>query len=230
MARILSVEDDENVQHLIGQVLFREGYEMHYAWNGQEGWEKVLAVDPDLILLDLMLPIVNGIELLQKLQTQKSTRSIPIIIVTAYGDEADMLKYSVEALGAAYYLRKPIDFSELSGSVKRVLAGFPRPAADGAVSPQPELRKGAVRADPRMMTVWVDDRLVATLVPKEFALLRLLMERPGPVSRAELLKGMGYKDGQENALKQVVHRLRRDLGPLESPRLRTTAEGYELLG
>ena len=228
MAKILSVEDDEDIQHLIGRVLFAEGHEMHYAWNGQEGYEKALAVYPDLILLDLVLPVVNGIELMQKLGAHKVAREIPVIIVTAYGDEANMLKYSVEALGAASYLRKPVDFKELSRSVKRVLEGSRRAAA-----PAPEARalcKGAVRADPMMMTAWVSDRLVATLVDKEFALLRLLISAPGPVSRADLLRGMGYGGDQSNALKQVVHRLRRDFGAAESGRIRTTPGGYELVG
>ncbi|MDE2293093.1 MAG: hypothetical protein KGL53_13515, partial [Elusimicrobia bacterium] len=92
------------------------------------------------------------------------------------------------------------------------------------------LRKGAVRADPRQLTVWVDDRLLTTLFHKEFAALRLLMESPGPVAKEELMRGLGYGEGQASALKQVLHRLRRSFGEPESGRIRTTPEGYELLG
>jgi two-component system phosphate regulon response regulator PhoB len=228
MARILSVEDDEHIQHLIGQVLFQQGYEMHYAWNGQEGYEKVLSIKPDLILLDLMLPIMNGVEFLEKLKQQKPVRAIPVIIVTAYGDEADMLKYAVEALGAESYIRKPINFQELVRSVKVVLAQTAaKPRVNGK---DQELRKGAVRGDPQLLTIWIDDRLVATLPYKEFALFETLIKSPGPMKKEELLRELGYEAGQGDALKQVLHRLRDSLGAVESKRIRTTPEGYELLG
>ncbi len=230
MARILSIEDDETIQHLIGQVLFREGYEMHYAWNGREGYEKILALDPDLILLDLMLPMMNGIELLQKLREDKATAGIPVIIVTAYGDEANFLGHSVRALGAADYLRKPLDVNELARSVKNVLADLPRGARPPALPRTQEPRKGEVRADPRFRTVWIADRLVAALPEKEFALLRVLLESPGPVPRESLLRALGYAEDQHDALKQTVHRLRAHLGSAENVRLKTTADGYEFLG
>src|SRR5262249_6808447 len=108
MARILSIEDDEDEQHLIGQALFSAGYEVHYAWNGQEGYEKILSLNPDLILLDLMLPRLNGVEILKRLQQNKAAEAIPVIVITVFGDEANLLGESVEALGAADYLRKPI--------------------------------------------------------------------------------------------------------------------------
>lgn len=230
MARILSIEDDPDMQHLIGQVLFGKGYDIHYAWNGREGYEKVLELEPDLILLDLMLPLWNGVEVLRKLKESKPTQDIPVIVVTAYGDEAKMLKYSIEALGAVAYLRKPISVNELSGLIKRVLA-HARP--DPAPPERPgleELLKGAVRADPKFMTVWIEDRLIATLTQKEFVLLRGLMSNPGAVADAVLLRDLGYEDHQRDALKQVVHRLRNAFGALERRRIKTTPEGYELIG
>lgn len=230
MARILSVEDDEHVQHLLGRALFQNGYEMHYAWNGQEGWEKVLAVDPDLVLLDLMLPVVNGVELLQRMRAHKAARDIPVIVVTSYGDDADMLRHALTALGAARFLRKPIDFAELLRSVKAVLAAHPRVPNRAAPPSARVLRKGAVAADPLLLTVWVEDKPVATLQNKEFAVLRILLESAGPVAREALMKGLGYRAAQDAALKQVVHRLRGALGEAHKIRVRTTQEGYELLG
>ena len=229
MSRILCIEDDEHIQHMVGQVLYRHGYELHYAWNGREGYEKALALDPDLILLDLMLPVMNGVQFLKALSRHDEARDIPVIVATAYGDEAGMLKCSIEALGAAYYLRKPIDMEELVRSVRRVLAAFPRSRPGRPPQPPPRVRKGALSADPKLRTVWVDDRLVATLVRKEFAVLECLMRRPGPLSREALLSDLGYKAGQVNTLAQTVHRLRRDLGP-EGNRISTTPKGYEVLG
>lgn len=230
MARILSVEDDEHVQHLLGQALFQQGYEMHYAWNGQEGWEKVLAVDPDLVLLDLMLPMVNGVELLKRMRASRAVRDIPVVIVTSYGDEADMLKHALSALGAARFLRKPIDFAELTRCVKAVLAAHPRVSSRAAPPSARVLRKGGVAADPVLLTVWVDDKPVGTLRNKEFSVLRLLLESPGPAAREGLMQGLRYGPKQDAALKQVVHRLRAALGEVHKARIRTTPEGYELVG
>ncbi|MBI4249219.1 MAG: response regulator transcription factor [Elusimicrobia bacterium] len=230
MAKILSIEDDADLQHLFGRVLFREGYDVYYAWNGREGYEKTLEVSPDLVLLDLMLPLMNGVEFLKKLKESKSTQDIPVIIVTAYGDEADMLKYSLEALGAETYLRKPVEIPELLSRVKQVLAQFPR-MPQRTTAPEPrKLSKGSVRMDPKGLTVWVNDRLVATLPHKEFALLRCLIESRGEISREKLLRDLGYATRQGDALKQVIHRLREALGEAESRRIKTTPKGYELDG
>ncbi|MBI5622166.1 MAG: response regulator transcription factor [Elusimicrobia bacterium] len=230
MARILCIEDDETVQHLFGRALFREGFEVHYAWNGQEGYEKVLTLAPDLVLLDLMLPVMNGVEVLRKVKENRRTQAIPVIVVTAYGDEADMLMHSITALGAARYLRKPVDARDLVRQVKQVLAEFPPVKGRPAAPEQLEVRKGCLRADPRFRTLLIDDRLAATLPEKEFALLRCLLESPGSVATERLLERLGYEPRQGDALKQVVHRLREALGPDESRRVTTTSEGYELIG
>lgn len=229
MARLLSIEDDEDEQHLIGQALFRAGYEVHYAWNGREGYEKILSLDPDLILLDLMLPMMNGVELLKKLQQNAAFRNTPIIIITAFGDEANLLGQSVQALGAADYLRKPIQIHELLQCVKKILLEFQRPKSKTA-APSQELQKGSIRADPKFRTVWIDDRLIVTLPHKEFGLLRCLIKSPGPASNEDLLRDLGYQHRQFDALKQTIHRLRKYLGPSESRRIQTTPQGYELVG
>jgi len=228
MARILSIEDDEDEQHLIGQALFRAGYEVHYAWNGKEGHEKILLLNPDLILLDLMLPMMNGVELLKRLQANSGAKSIPIIIITGFGDEANLLGESVQALGATDYLRKPIQIQELLQIVKKTLLEFQPTKSKSA--PVQNMQKGSVRVDPRFRTVWIDDRLLVTLPHKEYGLLECLVKNPGPVSSQELLKAVGYKRHQTAALKQTIHRLRIYFGRKESRRIQTTSQGYELVG
>lgn len=229
MAKILSIEDDADLQQVFGAILFKEGHEMEYAWNGKEGYEKALKFDPDLVILDLMLPLINGVELLKKLKDNKATQDIPAIIVTAFGDEADMVKTAVEVLGAVNFLRKPVRIQELLQSIKQVLATSPRQALRLAPQKARELRKGCVRADPKSMTVWIDERLVGALPQKEFALLKCLIQSPGPASKAKLLRALGYDAGQNDALKQVIHRLRALLGPAEKQRIKTTPQGYELI-
>lgn len=228
MIRVLSVEDDAELQHLIGQFLFREGYEVHYAWNGHEGYQKILSLRPDLILLDLMLPIMNGVELLEKLREERIAESIPVVVVSAYGDEVNLLGRSVKALGAADYLRKPVTANDLVACVKKVLSS--RPPEPASASELRLMSKGVVRADSRFRTVWVNDRFLANLPPKRFALLRCLMEAPGGIGREELNKRLGYASASRDPLKQDIHRLRKDFGPQEQRRIQTTAEGYELIG
>lgn len=230
MAKILCIEDDADIQHFIGQILFKEGYEIHYAWNGKEGYDKVLELDPDLLLVDLMLPLMNGVELIKKLREHKATKPIPTIVVTSFGDQANMLKYAMEALGAEAFLRKPIQIDEMISLIKQTLLKYPRAPRGVPIADVKELRKGCVRADPKFQTVWVDDRLVATLAQKEFALLRCLITLSGSAPKSSLLKSLGYGANQGDALKQIAHRLRSAFGPAEKHRIRTTPEGYELIG
>lgn len=233
MSRILSIEDDHQLQFLVGTALFREGLEVHYAFNGQEGYEKILSLNPDLILLDLMIPVMNGIELLKKIKSNKATADIAVIIVTAYGDHnngVNLMETSVKALGAVEYLRKPFSIADLISKVKNTLEKFPRTNNETASTiADGELRKGVIRADPRTRCVWIKDRLVATLPRKRFELLNRLMEKSGPVSKEALLKELGYDNSQINTLEKNLQRLREDFGT-EEFRIKTSTSGYELGG
>jgi DNA-binding response OmpR family regulator len=209
---------------MLSIALNHEGYDVHYAFNGKEGYEKVLSLNPDLIILDLMLPGMNGIEVIRAVKTHKDFRDVPIIVVTAYEDRVSMVESSVKALGAPVFLRKPISMSELVMHVKRELAQVQKKE-----TPPPELRKGAVRADPRFRTVWVEDRLVATLPIRRFQLLKLLMDADGEVSKEALVKQLGGET-TVHAVEKAIQRLREDFGSHESKRIQTTEHGYQLIG
>jgi DNA-binding response OmpR family regulator len=225
MPRILSVEDDADLQHLMSLALQHEGYEVHYAFTGVEGYEKVLSLNPDLILLDMMLPLMNGLEVIKRIKAHKTARDIPIVVMTAYYNEASLLETSVKALGVVEYIRKPVKLDELIRLIRRVL-GDARDRTPISL----KLKKGAVRIDPKFRTVWINNRLVATLAPKRFEVLYRLVQSKGEVPREELLKLVWSKDESENTLEKTVQRLREDLGPEEANRIRTTPVGYELIG
>lgn len=222
MTRVLSVEDDADLQHLLSLGLTAAGFDVHYAFTGPEGYEKALALSPDVILCDMMLPGLNGADLIRKLKKHERVRSIPVIVMTAFSSEPGMLEDVVRPLGVVEYLRKPVRMEDLVRVIKRVAAG---PGADRP----PPIRKGGMALDEVQLSVWSDDRLVATLTRLRFALLRELARSQGPVDRRRLMTAVWGRTDCEAVLEKTVQRLREDLGPLAF-RLRTTETGYELLG
>lgn len=225
MARILSIEDDAELQHLIGASLFRAGYEVHYAFNGKEGYEKILSLRPDLVLLDLMLPVLGGVEVLKLAMANTLTREIPIVVMTAFADQANTLEASLKAQGVREYLQKPFKIADFIGLVRRTLEQNPvTPIAPSSVS------KGKVRLVAQMRTVWINEALVATLPHKRAALLAALIQAKGPVKREKLVAEIWGKNGTINLLEKTIERLRKDLGAKDSARIQTTADGYELIG
>ena len=119
--RILSVEDDPDLQFLLSVALREQGFEVLDAMTGPEGYEKAGALLPDLILLDMMLPQLTGPEVLRALKDDPKTRAIPVIVMTAYAGDPDFFESELLALGAVAYLRKPVHFDELIPLMKRVL-------------------------------------------------------------------------------------------------------------
>jgi len=225
MARILSVEDDGEFQQLLGLFLRREGYDSHYAFSGLEGYEKALALRPDLILLDMMLPVINGPEVIVRLKAHPETKDIPIIVMTAYYKNIDFIEKKVKPLGVVEYLKKPVRLEELRQLLKRVLASHP-PAAEKPV--ERTLRRGDMRLESSTRTVWVAEKLQATLAPKRFAVLAELAGSSGPVSREKLLKKIWQGEGSINTLEKTVERLRKDLGADAGNRIKTHEDSYEL--
>jgi len=224
MAKLLIIEDDGDLQQVLSVVFNREGYELHYAFNGKEGYDKMLAVQPDVVLLDLMLPVLNGVEVLKLVTTNTSLKDIPIIVMTAHGDKADMLEHSIKAQGVRAYLKKPFELGDIRSLVRRMLTQYPRNPVTAA-----EVAKGEVRLDLKFRTVWVKDRMVATLSPMKASVLQVLLETKGAVKREKLLQSVWGDKTSVTAMEKTIQRLREDLGA-EGRRLQTTAEGYEIVG
>lgn len=221
MHRILSVEDDPDFQHLISIALRNQGYDVHYAFAGPEGHEKALSLNPDLILLDMMLPGMNGPEVIGRLKKNKATKDIPVIVLTAYPADANFRESEAMALGAVEYLRKPVQIEELLKSLRRLLSGRKSKA------PFAVWERGAVRIMPESKSVWIGGRMAANLAPKRFEVLFHLLQKEGAAPWEELLRKIWGREGTKNDLEKTVQRLREDLGT-EGWRLSTTREGYQL--
>src|SRR5208282_2391358 len=154
MASILSIEDEPGLQQALGMALYNAGYDVHYAFHGKEGFDKILSLHPDLILLDLMLPMMNGLEILKEMRVRPELRAIPVIVLTALVDDESKIERSLQSQGNVKYLRKPFHLNELIDIIRQTLRSAPnRPPSPPIIS------KGAVRLDPKCRTIWIDDRL-----------------------------------------------------------------------
>ncbi len=209
--RILVVEDEPDIAALVAYQLAHAGYQVRTATTGREALKALETDPPDLVVLDLMLPEIAGADILKTLRSRKETRTTPVIILTARGDEEDRLRGF--ELGADDYIAKPFSPRELVMRVRAVLRR--------AVPDQTRAVRGRVlRAGP--LTVHVDanrvtvDETDVELTPKEFQLLICLLERRGRTqSRRSLLESVWdtTADIETRTIDMHVGRLRAKLGP-----------------
>jgi DNA-binding response OmpR family regulator len=178
MPRVLIIEDELPMRTVLGDLLAAEGHRVLTAANGADGLERALAEQPDLILLDVMMPRLDGFALAQELR--RLGRATPILMLTAKGQVDDRVR-GLDA-GADDYLVKPFSGDELLARVRALLRRFQRGGATPTV-----LRLGGVEVDfARLEARRAGQPL--HLTAKEFALLRLLAETPGePVTRERFL-------------------------------------------
>jgi len=120
--RILAVDDERHIVRLIQVNLERAGYQVATAFDGSEALKKVEAEKPDLIVLDVMMPRMDGFEVLKRLQANPDTRGIPVIMLTAKAQDADVFRGW--SSGVSAYLTKPFNPLELVTFVRRILSGF----------------------------------------------------------------------------------------------------------
>jgi two-component system, OmpR family, phosphate regulon response regulator PhoB len=209
MARILVVEDEKDLQELVAYNFRQAGHAVTIVGSGREALAAVQTQRPDLVLLDLMLPDVSGLEICRKLKGDTATREVPIIMVTAKGDEVDRV-VGFE-LGADDYVVKPYSLRELLLRVDAVLRRTTTPAPAGG---QGVHSFGRLRVDRDAHRVWVDDEEV-TLTALELRLVSTLLERRGRVqSRSALLDDVWGMSGEVTTRTVDTHvkRLREKLG------------------
>jgi two-component system phosphate regulon response regulator PhoB len=224
-ARILVVEDEPDIAEVLAYNLGREGFEVEVEPRGDTALETLRRRPPDLLVLDLMLPGLDGLEITRALKREGATARVPILMLTAKGEELDRV-VGLE-LGADDYVAKPFSPREVVLRIKAILRRQQEAASSDGV-----LEAGGLRLDPTAHRLEVRGKDVA-LTATEFRLLRLLLERRGRVqSRSRLLADVwGYaEDVDSRTVDTHVRRLRRKLGP-ESARIETViGVGYRLRG
>ena len=221
---VLVVEDEDALATLLQYNLDKEGYEVALAQDGEEALMMVDERLPDLVVLDWMLPKVSGIEVCRRLRSRSETRNIPIILLTARGEETDRIR-GLDT-GADDYVVKPFSMSELTARIRAVLRRI-RPGLA-----EDRIRQGDITIDRVAHRVRRGPREVH-LGPTEFRLLDYLMQHPGRVfSREQLLDAVWGSDVYVEARTVDVHigRLRKALNQdIENDPIRTVrSAGYSL--
>ena len=205
--RILVIEDERGLTDPLVYNLQREGYEAIVAHDGQEGLRKAQTLLPDLIILDLMLPVLSGQDVLRELRAGERTREIPVIILSARAEETDQVVGF--SLGCDDYVTKPFSVKVL---LQRVKARQRR--AEGKGDPVDVVEHASVRIDRVRHRAFVDGREL-DLTPTEFRLLECLLRQPGRAFSRHQLMDAAIGEGAvvlERTIDVHIKTLRRKLG------------------
>lgn len=207
MAKILIVEDDKELSHITELELKHEGFSVVTAADGREGFEKIQSENPDLVLLDVMLPRLSGLEILRKVRNELKSE-LPIILVTARGETID----KVDGLnsGADDYVSKPFKIEELLARMNAVLRRTQKNGSTKSVL----LKNGAIEMVADEMRVMFEDEAVE-LSKNEFLLLKYFLENAGKIlSRDDIIKKVWGEDYyiEENSVDVYVRHLRSKFG------------------
>ncbi|MBI4348732.1 MAG: response regulator [Elusimicrobia bacterium] len=127
MARILSVEDDVDLQHMLAMALRLAGHDVLYAYSGEEGIQKALALEPDIVLLDMALPICDGASVLERLKAHAKGKYVPVIVLTGNWNDPRFCEEKMSAMGAVAYLKKPFRVERLRDAIAKILSHKKRP-------------------------------------------------------------------------------------------------------
>lgn len=216
MALILVVEDEPEIAEILESYLRRDGYRTERAGDGKRALELFRAAKPDLVLLDIMLPGLDGMEVLRRI---RSEGSIPVIMVTARTEDLDKL-LGLE-LGADDYVTKPFSPREVVARVKAVLRRTGTPENNKTV-----FRAGPLEVDTERVLARINEHRL-DLTPTEFRLLETLVRVPGRAfSRLELLEAaLPDSDALERVVDVHLKNLRRKLETAGAPYLLETVRG-----
>lgn len=220
---VMVIEDEKEIRDLVRYNLEREGFRVSAAGDGDTGLDQLFAERPDMLVLDLMLPGKNGLEILRELRSEATTRELPVLVLTARGAEMDKLLGFEH--GADDYLTKPFSPRELIARVRALLRRS-RPSRDPAA-----LEFGELRIDPLAREVrMAGSELVLT--PREYDLIVFFVQNSGRVlTRDELLRKVWGYDyiGDTRTVDVHVRRLRMKLGEQNRLIETVTGVGYKFI-
>jgi two-component system phosphate regulon response regulator PhoB len=205
-SRVLIIEDERALTKVLAYNLQREGYEVSVAHDGQEGLRKAQTNPPDLIILDLMLPILDGLEVCRELRANDPTRAIPILMLTAKAEEMDQVVGF--SLGADDYVTKPFSVKVLLQRIKALQRRVEAPQETGVVE---HLGVQIDRVRHRATVAGHD----LDLTPTEFRLLECMLRQPGRAFSRHQLMDAAIGDGAivlERTIDVHIKTLRRKLG------------------
>ena len=220
--KIVIADDDQDLLDLVGFALTQAGYFVVKASNGREALQAFDREQPDLLILDINMPLLTGLDVCT--QVRRSS-AVPIMMLTIRDEEEDLVR-ALE-LGADDYLTKPFSPRTLLARVKALLR---RAGQEGGTG----LSAGQIRLDPGEHTLQIGTAPPVTLTKLELRLLQALLARPGNTVSSERLLAQVWGQrgaGDRQLLKQLVHRVRQKIepDPAQPQRLLTSAAGYKLV-
>jgi DNA-binding response OmpR family regulator len=222
--KILVAEDDRDIADLIAHYIQKQGWQAHVVGTGDEALAYARQQSPDLLVLDVMMPGLSGLEVCRALRANRSTAAIPIIMVTARAEESDRI-VGLE-IGADDYIAKPFSTPELMARIKALMRRATRSTGD-----ETTLQLGPIIMDLTRHTV-SDDGKDVKLTAKEFLLLQYLLQHRGRVLSRDLLLGdvWGYRyTGGTRTVDVHVRRLREKLPVLVDKLVTVKQFGYKLV-
>ena len=215
-ARVLIIEDDREILKTLRRNLAHEEYDVYTAEDGDSGLEEARKVEPDLVILDIMLPGIDGYEVCRRLR--KENQELPILMLTAKGDTSDRVRGL--DIGADDYITKPFEIEELNARMRALLRRTMPNQEEVLSFMDLTLDRGTRRAQR-------GDRIIS-LTAKEYELLELFMQHPRQVLTREIIydRVWGYNfGGKSNIIEVYVRYLRQKLEENDEPRLIHTLRG-----
>ena len=221
--KILVIEDDLDIAHLLKHYLIRENYSVSTAASGNTGLNLVTKEKPDLVILDLMLPEMDGLEVCRQLRRNPATAQIPILILTAKGEETD--KVVGLEMGGDDYVTKPFSSKELLARVRALLRRYERKTQGGERFSYGDL---ILDAEKHEIT---SHRKGVNLTSKEFGLLQALLENTGRVMTRETLMNQVWGEDYYGGARTVdvhIRKLREKIPSLSKDIVTLKNLGYKL--